>query len=476
MHKPIISRAGRTVLPLTLVVLLAACGLNPTYDKPDLPLPDAPAGEVVEVAPKWWEAFQDPVLNNLVDKALERSPSVELAMARVDEARAVLGITSSEQLPQVNGSAGASRGQRSESVYGAPQSIANSYSVGLSASWELDLWGRVRNSTAAARANLLASEYALDGARLTLAASVAEQYFALQSSLAGLETSRKTVETRKASYELRKKQFEGGITSELDMRQAETEVATARSQELDFATRVNQQESALSVLVGQSPRELFAEGITPTKQESSKLVAAGTVPSGLPSDLLLRRPDIQQAEQNLRASQAKVSAARAAYFPRISLTGFLGLESGQMSTLFDSASGAWSFAGNLAMPIFNSGLTAAQVDQARAQEKAAVATYRQAVSQAFADTRAALRNYQAAEQKHAVLAAEQDVLKRQLYLANLRYNNGYSSYLEVLDSERSLFQGELSLEDALRQKRVALVTLYKVLGGGWQVPGQDGKS
>ncbi|WP_081412980.1 efflux transporter outer membrane subunit [Chitinilyticum aquatile] len=463
---------SRTLLPLTLAVLLAGCGLTPTYDKPPLELPQA-SEPSAPLATKWWENFQDPVLNQLIESALAQSPTIELAVAKVDEARAVLGVTSSEQLPQINGTASAGRGQRSESVYGAPQRVADSYAVGLSASWEIDLWGRVRNSVAAAEANLLASEYTLDGVRLTLAATVAEQYFALQATNASLITTRKTVKSRQESYALRKKQFEGGITSELDMRQAETEVATAVAAQLDQEQKQASLEASLSVLVGQMPKDLYENGLTPLPQLESKVLASGDVPAGLPSDLLLRRPDIQQAEQTLRASQARVSAARAAYFPRISITGLLGVESPEMSTLFNSGSGAWSFAGNLAQPIFNNGLTAAQVDQAKAQEKAALAAYRQAVSQAFADTRAALRNYQSAERKYLVLAAEQTVLQRQLYLANLRYNNGYSSYLEVLDSERSLFQGQLSLEDALRQKRAALVTLYRVLGGGWQVPAQD---
>lgn len=456
------------VLPLALASLLAGCGLTPTYDKPAIELPQAAAAEQVKVGSNWWEAFQDPQLNALIDAALRQSPTVELAVARVDEARAQLGATSSEQLPQVNGSAGASRGVRSEAVYGSPQRPVNDYALGLAASWEIDLWGRIRNNVAAAQANLQGTEYALDGVRLTLAASVADQYFALQAVNAGIQTAQKTLSSRQESYQLRQKQFQGGLTSELDVRQAETEVANARASLLDLKTRQSTIESALSVLVGQSPKALFENGIQAQAQQDSKAVDAALVPAALPSDLLLRRPDIQQAEQNLRATQARVSAARAAYFPKISLTGFLGVESPQLSSLFSSGNGAWSFAGNLAQPIFNNGLTAAQVDQAKAQEKAALANYRLAVSQAFADTRAALANYQTADEKLRVLLAEQDVLKRQLYLANLRYNNGYSSYLEVLDSERSLFQGQLSLEDALRQKRAALVTLYRVLGGGWQ--------
>ncbi|WP_043648547.1 efflux transporter outer membrane subunit [Chitinilyticum litopenaei] len=453
--------------PLLLASLLAACGLNPRYETPALALPEGQQNAPL-VSARWWEAFQDPELDRLIGLALADSPSIEVALARVDEARAVLGITSSAQLPTLAATAAAGQGQRSEAVYGAPQNTIGAYSAGLQLSWELDLWGRVRNSTAAARASLQASEYALDGVRLSLAAQVAEQYFSLQALRASLEVTQQTVATREESYRLRKKQFEGGITSELEMRQAETEVAAARVSALDLQGQVAAAESALSVLVGVAPRELYAAGIAVTPQQKSAVVAASVVPAGIPSDLLLRRPDIRQAEAALRATQAQIAAARAAYFPRISLTGLLGVESPQLSSLFQSGSTTWTYAGNLAMPLFNNGLTAAQVDQARAQERAAAAAYRQTVSQAFADTRAALKLYQAAEQKYLELSVSLDVLKRQLYLASLRYNNGYSSYLEVLDSERSLFQGQLSLSDAQRQKRLALVALYKALGGGWQ--------
>jgi outer membrane protein, multidrug efflux system len=455
----------RRLLPLA-ALLLAAC--SPSYTLPPTQLPDAvrPGGEVV-VAKDWWKAFNDPVLDRLVADAFASSPTLEAAVAKVDAAQARLGVTGSQQLPTVDAGLAGARTQLSTATN--PQGPADpftTYQANLRAFWELDLWGRIRNEVAASRSDLLAASYSRDAVQLALAAQVAQAYFQLRAFDAQLETTRRTVVSREESYALRDKRFKGGITSELDLRQAEAELATARAQVPDLVDAVTRAEGVLAELTGTSPNALFGSGVPRGKSVDAIPVPPG-VPQGLPSDLLNRRPDIQEAEQGLRATQARVAAAQAAWFPVISLTGAYGGESLAFGDLFKGPARAWSYAGALAMPLFNSGLTAAQVDLASSSERSAAASYRDTVIRAFVDARNAIVAKKQAADRTAAREQAVNALRRQQRLATLRYDNGYSNYLEVLEAERSLFSSELALAEARRTNLAACVDLFRALGGGW---------
>lgn len=455
------------LLPLALAVFLAA-GCTPTYTVPPTLLPASQIpGEQVVVARDWWKTFDDPLLDKLIADSFAASPTLEAAIARVDAAQARLGITGSQQLPTVDADFGAARNQLSTLTNPlGPADPFSTYAVNLRAFWEIDLWGRIRNEVAASRAELLAAGYARDAVQLALAAQVAQTYFQLRALDAQLVTARRTVTSREESYRIREKRFVGGITSELDLRQAETELASARARIPDLVDAIAQTEGALAVLTGASPAALF-DGAGWRGEPLDALPAPPAVPQGLPSDLLNRRPDIQEAEQALRATQAQVAAARAAWFPVISLTGAFGAESLVLGDLFSGPAKAWSFAGALTMPLFNSGLTAAQVDLATANERAAAAAYRDAVIRAFAEVRNALVAMREGGERVAIIGQAVQALQRQEYLATLRYDNGYSSFLEVLDAQRALFDAELALADARRAHLAAAADLYRALGGGW---------
>jgi outer membrane protein, multidrug efflux system len=459
----------RRLLALAGLLLVAAC--TPNYTLPPTATPDTVRpGEQVVVARDWWKSFGDPVLERLIDDAFVASPTLEQAVARVVAAEARLGIQRSQQFPTVDVNASAARTELSSQTN--PQGTGNAFNVyqaNLSAFWEIDLWGRVRNEVAASRADLIGAESGREAVRLTLAARVAQTYFQLRALDAQLETTRLTVESRVNSYRLREKRFVGGMTSELDLRQAESELESARAQLPDILTAISTTEGALAELVGTSPKDLFAGG-APRGKSIDAIPVPPDVPEALPSDLLNRRPDIREAEEGLRATQARVAVAQAAWFPRIGLTGSYGGESLAFGDLFAGPARAWTFAGSLTMPLFNSGLTAAQVDLATANEQAAVANYRAVVIRSFADVRNAIVAKQQALYRASAREQTVSALRRQVRLANLRYDNGYSAYLEVLDAERALFSAELALADARRLHLSAAVDLYRALGGGWTPP------
>jgi multidrug efflux system outer membrane protein len=456
---------------LVVVAALAVAACAPNYTLPPTQLPDAvtPGGKVV-VAKDWWKAYNDPVLDKLVADAFAASPTLDIAVSRVDAAQARLGITGSQQLPTLDAALAGSRTQLSTATNPlGPTDPFTTYQANLRAFWEIDLWGRIRNEVAASEADLLAATYARDAVQLALAAQVAQAYFQLRSLDAQLDITRRTVVSREQSYALRDKRFAGGITSELDLRQAESELASARAQVPDLVDAIARGEGTLAILTGATPQDLFGAG-APRGRTLEAIPVPPPVPQGLPSDLLNRRPDIQETEQALRATQARVAAARTAWFPTIGLTGTYGGESLAFGDLFKGPARAWSFAGSLAMPLFNSGLTAAQVDLASSSERAAAATYRDTVIRAFVDARNAIVARSQAAERAAAREQAVNALRRQQRLATLRYDNGYSNYLEVLDAERALFSAELALSEARRAHLAATVDLTRALGGGWTVP------
>jgi multidrug efflux system outer membrane protein len=458
---------NKTILSLCIAGLMSACAFTPDYTPQAVDLP-ASATQTV-IAKDWWLQFNDETLNGLIASALKNNQNLALIQAKVDEARAVLGITSAEQLPRIGLNGGASTATQSKELGVPAYSNAENYKLVGQVSWELDIWGRVRNLSAAARDDLFATQYNQNAAITSLSAEVAQAYFNLRALDARLQITESTIKSRQEAYELRNKRFKGGVTSELDVRQAEVELANAKSTLPDIQRAIANAEGALSILTGQSPKQLIAGEL-----ERGQMIGSITVPPNIPadlsSDLLLRRPDIAQAESSLRANRARIEAARAAYLPRISLTGLLGVESNQLGNLFNSGARTWSFAGNLAMPLFDNGLTAAQIDQAKARERQAAAAYQLAIQNAFAETRTSLTANQVIGNKVSAVQTQVDALNRQLKLATLRYDNGFSSYLEVLDAERNLFDAQIALINTQRDQLNYRAELFKVLGGGWEKP------
>ncbi|WP_047236423.1 efflux transporter outer membrane subunit [Chromobacterium subtsugae] len=454
-------------LAAALSAALAACAAGPDYQRPQLALPDGQAQAAADVA-GWWRQFQEPELDRLIAVALARNQDLSEADARLAQAEALAGIARSQLLPRLDAAADSQRQRVSAALPAtAPGGLYDSRDFNLRASWELDLWGRLRREREAAVSLAAASQASRDGLRLAVAAQVAQTYFQLRAYDAQLEVSRRTLANRRAAATLNEKRFRQGDASELDWRQAEAEVAVAEASAAQFERSVAQTETALGVLLGREPRQLLGERIARGRALDA-LSLPPALPSGLPSDLLARRPDIAASEAGLVAANARIGVAKAAYFPSISLTGALGSASPDLRQLFSGPAYVWSFAGNLAAPVFNFGQTAGAVDVASAGQQQALAQYRKAVQLAFKDAADALSAMAAARRVNDAETARVKALQRAVRLATLRYDSGHSAYLEVLDAERGAFQSELSAVDARLDLFNSAVALYKALGGGWR--------
>jgi len=460
---------------LGFAFLLAACaGLKPDYTKPAVDLPagwrDAPADGVQARDARWWKVYGDPVLDRLVDEALAHNANVMLAIARVDEARAALSTTSADQRPQVSASANRSRTRASQrGPTPLPQGVDpqfNDTRVAVGVSYEIDLWGRLRNATQAARADLLATEAARETVLITLTSDVAQGYFALRAFDGQLEATRRSLAARSEALGMQKKRFDVGDISEFDYRQLQADVAAERALLPVLELQRAQQENALAVLLGNSPRAIY-EGALEAGSDPEDRTVAIVVPAGLPSDLLLRRPDLVQAEQTLIAANARVAVARAAYFPTLSLTGYLGSESVALSDLFTGPAGIWQAALAAGQPIYAGGRIDAQVQAAGARERQALARYQLAIQNAFRDVRDALVAQAKARERLEAESERVTALRTTLRFARLRYQNGMTGQLEVLDAERNLLAAEQNRIDALRSQRAAIADLFKALGGAW---------
>ncbi|MCS3804069.1 multidrug efflux system outer membrane protein [Chromobacterium alkanivorans] len=463
----------RALIPSLTALALTACAVGPDYSRPKLELPASAQAQSPAIAMDWWKQFHDPVLDQLIAEALQHNQDLAVAAARVDEAAAQAGIARAQLLPALNANAGYQRGRTSTATTtpGAPL-VSDVRNAKLTASWELDLWGKLRRGNEAARADFAASRFARDSSTLAIAAQTAQTYFQLRAYDAQLDIAKRTLQSREESLKLQTKRFKGGLISELDQQQAEAEAASARAKVPQIASALEQTESALGVLLGHSPKQLVAGGIQ-RGQSLDALSAPPEVPAGLSSSLLERRPDIAASEQQLIAANARIGVARAAYFPSISLSGALGSQSLSLDTLFTGPTRTWSFVGNLAAPVFNFGQTGYAVDAASARQKQALAQYQKTVQSAFKDALDALSGYGAAREIQAAQTTQFQALNKSLRLANLRYDNGYASYLDVLDAQRNSFQAELGLVSAKLDQLNAVVGLYKALGGGWEAPAKS---
>jgi multidrug efflux system outer membrane protein len=457
-----------------IAVLLSGCiTVGPDYRRPKIDTPDVWPGEKTEapVPVQWWRSYNDPVLDKMVEEALAHNADLALAIARMDEARAQLGVTRADQLPNVEANADASRNRiskRSPTFFPGIEPRYTDLNASLNASWEIDFWGKYRRATEAARADLLTAESNRDAVRLTLIADMSRGYFNLRSLDAQVVVTRQTVATRLAALALQRKRFEAGVASELELRQVEAETAAAQALLPSLETQLAQQETALSVLLGRGPRAIVG-----SQPERGAIIEALTVPpavpAGLPSDLLERRPDLREAEQRLVAANARIGVAKAAYYPSISLTGLLGVESTTLADLFTSAARLWQFSASAAQTVFDMGRTRSQADAASARQRQALAQYQSAIQNAFKDTLDALVAQRKARETLEAEQARVAALQKALELAQLRYDNGVSSLLDVLDTERGLLAAQLNRIEAQRVQLAATADLFKALGGGWEI-------
>jgi multidrug efflux system outer membrane protein len=466
-------RQNRLFMAAALIAMLSGCiTVGPDYKRPKVDTPDVwPGEEIAESVPaRWWHSYNDPILDRMIEEALVHNTDLALAIARVDEARALVGIVRADQFPGVTAGAAASRNRISEKTgtfFAGIDKRYTDYTITLNASWEIDLWGKFRRATEAARADLFATESNRDAVRLALIAAVSQGYFNLRALDAQVEVTRKTIETRLGALDLQRKRFEAGATSELELHQVEAETATAQALLPALENRLSQQETALSVLLGRSPRDIV--GKVPERGEAiDVLTVPPAVPAGLPSDLLERRPDLRQAEQQLVSANARIGQAKAAYFPSISLTGLFGTESATLANLFTAPAAIWQMSASAAQLIFDSGRTRSQVKAARARQQQAVALYQGAIQDAFKDTLDALVAQRKARARFEAEQVRVAALRKALALAKLRYENGISSLLDVLDAERGLLNAQLDQVEAQQAQLDATADLFKAMGGGWE--------
>jgi multidrug efflux system outer membrane protein len=453
---------------IAALTLLGGCMFGPDYKHPEVPTPAAfryqPQAVMQTSDTEWWKAFGDPVLDGYIAEALEHNKNVQVAVANVEQAAGVLTTTRSPLFPQLGYQAGATR-QRENALSatraaGLGGNTYSTYSLLASASWEIDLWGRVRRLTESARASLLATDDARRGVLLSLVASVASTYLQLLGLDEQLAIAQRTLATYGETVRLFELQHKYGQVSKMNVEQARSQYETAAAQIPVIKSQIAQTENALAVLLGRNPGPI-------ARGKALDALALPAVPAGLPSELLERRPDLMQAEQTLVAANAQIGAAKAQYFPTISLTGAYGGVSSQLDDLFKGPSRVWSYGGSLLGPIFTGGAISGQVAQAEAAQRAALASYELAIQNAFADVENALAANANLTDQLAAQGRLVTALAEYARLARLQFNGGYTSYTTVLQAEQQLFPSELNLASVRAQLYGSLVNLYKALGGGW---------
>jgi multidrug efflux system outer membrane protein len=458
------------LLPLGL--LLTGCAVGPDYSRPAIttpevyrgasPNPSATVSTQLLGDEKWWDVFQDPVLQELIRLALQQNYDVRIAASRVLQAQAQLGITRADQFPTVSAGSQVS-GQytpKTSSIF--PAYRTNAGELDLSVVWNLDFWGKYRRQTEAARANLLASQWGQRAVLSSVVSSVATAYFTLRELDWALDVSKQTLAARQNSLQLTNVLAKHGSASALDVRQSEQLVYTAAETIPDLERQISQEENLLSILLGDNP------GPIPRGRPLTEQPDPPGVPVGLPSELLERRPDIREAEETLVAANAQIGVAKAALFPSISLTGLAGFESNAVNNLFSHSQRIWNEAGSLTQPVFAGGALRSGLRLAEAQEQQMLLTYQQTIMSAFQQVSNSLVAYQKGrefrEQQGLLTAAAEDTDR----LSKILYQHGGASYLQVLTSENNAFAAELNLAQAQLDERLALVQLYNALGGGWE--------
>ncbi|HKC84771.1 MAG TPA: efflux transporter outer membrane subunit [Blastocatellia bacterium] len=466
----------RLISGVVIVSLLAGCTAGPKYSRPVVESPSAFRGAADPATARdpdsladlrWYEVFKDEQLQDLVRTALTNNYDLLQAVARIQAARANLGITRSDQFPSASAGVDMTTLRNSGSgQFAAPAGSGHTRTFGSVMlnllSFEVDIWGRLRRATEAARANLIATEEDRKAVMTTVVGDVSAAYFNLLELDKELEIAKDTLATRQESLRLIQGRQQGGIATMLDVRQAEQLVYAAAQTVPDIERLIEKTENQINLLLGKDPGPV-TRGLALTEQEQPP-----SAPPGLPSSLLERRPDIRAAEQNLIAATANIGVAKAAYFPQISLTGFMGGQSNQLSNLFSGAGGVWNFAPQVTLPIFNAGRVKSGVRLTEAQQQLALTQYQQAIKTGFREVSDALVEYRKIKEIRAQQEPLVTTLQDRSRLAYLRYKGGVDTQLNALDADRDLFAAELSLTQTRRNELLALVQLYKALGGGWQ--------
>jgi len=465
----------RRCLVALLAVLLTGCfKVGPDYQRPQVAAPrqwrfaEPGARDVTNL--KWWEQLGDPTLNRLVTRALHGNLDLKIAVANVEQFMGLYGSTRADLFPQIFGSADYARRQPSLRQFDLPESFNTQDTdyarLGASMNWELDVWGALRRANEAARADLLSQEAFQRAVILTLVSQVAQTYIQLRTLDKNLEITQSVVEALKEELRIARARFEEGYTSELELNQVESEYQR-RAALIPLAEQeIARAEHALKVLLGENP------GPIPRGRTLDELNLP-VVPAGLPSDLLARRPDIQQAEQELIAANARIGVARGQYFPKISLTGDVGQLSTQMASLFTPGANFWTVGSSLLTPIFTAGKIAGQVQAAEAVQRGALANYQRSIISAFREFEDALVSHIKTKEQRDRETDRVTAVQNYVTLAQIRYDEGYTDFITVLDSLRQLYEAQISLLQAQGAHFVASIQLYRAMGGGWIVKAEE---
>jgi multidrug efflux system outer membrane protein len=468
---------NRQIVPILLAALCTGCVVGPNYRRPAVVSPPTfraptplPVGEAASLADlKWFEVFKDERLQDLIRTALAQNYDLREAVLRVEQARANLGIVRSDQYPNfaVGGSIEINRLSRDGATPLPPQFLpSQNRNFGAAAlnllSFEVDIWGRLRRATEAARANLLGADETRKAVMTTLVSDVATAYLSLVELDYSLEISRRTLQTREESLALTRSRQNGGVGTLLDLRQAEQLVDTAAATIPGIERQIEQTENGITLLLGETPGSV-RRGLSFMQQTMPP-----EVPPGLPSALLERRPDIRAAEQALIAANAEIGVAKAAYFPQVSLSGFLGGQSTQLSSLFSAPHSAWSLVPQVSQPIFTAGRLKSNVKFSEAGQQIALVQYQRTIQTAFTEVSDSLIAHQRVRESRVQQEALVAALRDRLRLAYIRYRGGVDTQLNALDADRDLFTAELELSQTRLDELLTVVQLYKALGGGWQ--------
>lgn len=472
--------ANQTIAPVFLgaflCLALAACSLAPKYERPGMDMPAAWRTIDMGAAPlhtDWWVRFDDPVLTALVEEALRHNQDLAESMARIESAAAQAGVGTAALAPLVSGDGSAmAQGASEKTANTDPFDVTQrarsttAYQGTLNATWELDFWGKLRNQRTMLTDVLMGTVIGHEASRLAVAGQTAQGYFALLAADMQMDTARRTLKTRQEAFRIYSARYKQGDITELDWQRARAEVETARAQVHTSAIQVDKAEASLAVLLGRSPRDIMERAMARGKGINS-LPAPPVLPEGLPSELLMRRPDIRAAEFAIMASNANIGVARAQFFPSISLTGTLGTLSAAVGSLFTGPAGIWSYGVTGSIPLLDFGRNWYNLKDAEAKKKAAIAVYRKTVQSAFEDIRTSLTAQRESDRIVKSMRIQVESLRRATDIARIQYDNGYTDYLTVLDAERQLFSAELQLATALQNRLNSVVSVCMALGGGW---------
>jgi multidrug efflux system outer membrane protein len=469
----------RILILLMASIVIAGCMVGPDYKRPPVDIPQNYRFEETEAKnlanTAWWEQFNDPVLNDLIQIALRENNDLKIAVARIGQFVGRYVTTRSAFFPQIGANASVGGERISESglpptghLKGNPNDV---WSIFLNANWEIDIWGKIRRATEAARAGILSSEEGRRTVILTLVAAVASAYIDLRDADRELEISRKTAAAYKESVRIFERRYKEGYSSSIEVNMVRAEYEQAQSRIFFYGKTIAQLEDALSILLGRNPGPI-------ARGKNLEELALPSVPAGLPSDLLVQRPDIRQAEQDLIAANAQIGVAKSLYYPSISLTAAFGYASTDLGKLFKHPAQAWSVAAPIVAPIFTAGAIRGQVKLAEAQKQELVVRYQQVIQAAFGEVNDSLIDQSQTKEQLEAIGRRATALREYARLAQVRFDNGYTSYLEVLDANRSLFDAELNYAQTKATLFKSFVNLYKAMGGGWmitadQMTGQD---